>query len=160
MKFPNKSLSSIKTNSSTICFTFYCQYWLILYTYTVYENYHDAFPSFFSHGTILIKHEIKEPFRKNYFVMSLYFARNTFVHIMRVCDSILKNAWEMTFLFMLNCHVTVTFVMTQKLTLSIRQSRYTEDLYLDAQHLIQKANSYMQFSSSSVSILLVEYFML
>ena len=39
----------------------------------------------------------------------------------------------------------------------------TEDLYLDAQHfkrLIQKANSYMQFSSYFVSVLLVEYFML
>ena len=36
--------------------------------YTVYENYHDAFPSFFSHVTILIKHKLKEPFRKNYSV--------------------------------------------------------------------------------------------
>ena len=29
----------------------------MLYTYTVYENYHDAFPSFFSHVAILIKHK-------------------------------------------------------------------------------------------------------
>ena len=39
----------------------------------------------------------------------------------------------------------------------------TDDPNLDAQHfklLIQKANSYMQFSSYSISILLVKYFML
>ena len=65
MKSPNKVLSFIKTNSSRICFTFYCQYWLTLYTYTVDENYHDAFPSFFSHVTILIKHKLNESFRKN-----------------------------------------------------------------------------------------------
>ena len=56
----------MKTNPSRICFNFYCQYWLLLYTYTVYEIYHDAFPSFLSHVTILIKHKLKEPFRKNY----------------------------------------------------------------------------------------------
>ena len=68
MKFPNQVLSSMKTNSSRICFTFYCQYWRALYTYTVYENYHDAFLSFFSYVTILIKHRLKKPFRKNYSV--------------------------------------------------------------------------------------------
>ena len=36
----------------------------------------------------------------------------------------------------------------------------SEDPDLDAQHLIQEANTYMQFSSYSISILLVEYFML
>ena len=56
--------------------------------------------------------------------MSLCFARNTLVLVMRVCDSNLKNAREMVFLFMLNCHTTITLVMTKKLTLSIRQSRY------------------------------------
>ena len=39
-------------------------YTYILYTYTVYENYHGAFSSFFSNVTILIKHKLKEPFRK------------------------------------------------------------------------------------------------
>ena len=43
---------------------------------------------------------------------------------MRVYDSNLRNAWEMTFLFMLNCHIMTTLVMTKKLTLSIRQSRF------------------------------------
>ena len=43
---------------------------------------------------------------------------------MRVCDSTLKNAREMTFLFMLNCHATITLVMTKKLMLSIRQTIY------------------------------------
>ena len=43
---------------------------------------------------------------------------------MRVCDLTLKNAWEMTFLFMLNCHATITLVMTKKLMLSIRQTIY------------------------------------
>ena len=62
------SLLSTKTNSSKICFTFYCQYWLILCTYAVYEYYRDAFPSFISHVTIVIKHKLKEPFRKNYSV--------------------------------------------------------------------------------------------
>ena len=111
MKLPNQVLPSIKTNSRRICFTFYCQYWFILYTYTVYEIYHDVFPSFFSHVTILIKHKLKEPFSKNYSVIPY------------VCDSTLKNAREMTFLYMLNCNATINFVMT-KLTLSIKQSRY------------------------------------
>ena len=56
--------------------------------------------------------------------MTLWFARNIFVHKMRVCDSTLKNAREMTFLFMVNCHATITLVMAKKLTLSMRQSRY------------------------------------
>ena len=43
---------------------------------------------------------------------------------MRVYDSNLRNAWEMTFLFMLNCHTMITLVMTKNLTLSIRQSRF------------------------------------
>ena len=43
---------------------------------------------------------------------------------MRVCDSTLKNAREMTFLFMLNCHAAITLVMTKKLMLSIRQTIY------------------------------------
>ena len=51
-------------------------------------------------------------------------ARNTFVHVMRVCDSTLKNSREMTFLFMLNRHAAITLVMMKNLTLSIRQSRY------------------------------------
>ena len=41
---------------------------------------------------MLIKHELKEPFIKNYSVMSLCFARNAFVHVTRVCDSTLNNA--------------------------------------------------------------------
>ena len=43
---------------------------------------------------------------------------------MRVCDSTFKNAREMTFLFMLNCHAAITLVMTKKLMLSIRQTIY------------------------------------
>ena len=43
---------------------------------------------------------------------------------MSVYDSNLRNAWEMTFLFMLNGHIMITLVMTKELTLSIRQSRF------------------------------------
>ena len=43
--------------------------------------------------------------------MSLCFSRITFVHVMRVCDSTLKNPWEMTFLFMMSCYATITLVI-------------------------------------------------
>ena len=43
-------------------------YAVYLFTYAVYENYHDAFSSFFSHVTILIKYKLKELSRKNYSV--------------------------------------------------------------------------------------------
>ena len=66
MKFPNLVSYPQKQTQAKFVSPFIVS--IILCTYAVYEYYRDAFPSFISHVTIVIKHKLKEPFRKNYSV--------------------------------------------------------------------------------------------